>query len=332
MTAPRRLPALLAVLAIPFIASACSQTMDLTDRVTSMVVPASWRGASYGARDKECLMRAMFFESNRSSRDGMIAVGTVVMNRLRSGQHGGTICEVVGARGQFAPGVMTRPMKSSALPDVEAAADAVLRGERNAKVRNAMYFHTAGRRYPYRNMHYVLMAGGNEFYERRGRRGEPVVLPDEKSSYRPVMIAAAQPVRAIARPAPVMAQPTPVAVQAVRPATIVSETTAIAQADNLPIDLPMALDGPTPTARPDAPPQIASAFPPMPPAPAQRSALPASAPFGAADGGGAVAMAEPLSTGSVASDARMSFDVDPDAASAIGAMLVGEDGSAPAYN
>ena len=27
---------------------------------------------------KECLMRAMYFESNRSSEEGMLAVGTVV--------------------------------------------------------------------------------------------------------------------------------------------------------------------------------------------------------------------------------------------------------------
>lgn len=307
-----RVPALLAVLAIPFAASACSQTMDMTDRVTSMVVPASWRGAGNSAREKECLMRAMFFESNRSSRDGLIAVGTVVMNRLRSGEHGSTICEVVGARGQFAPGVMTRPMTSSALPDVEAAADAVLRGERHAKVGNAMYFHTAGRRYPYKNMHYVLMAGGNEFYERRGRRGEPVVLPDETPARRATMIAFAQPAQMIARPAPA-----------------VSGTIAIAQAD--PIDLPMALDGPTPTARPAAAPQMAGAFPPVPPTPAQDPALPAAVPFGVADAGTA-AMAEPRATGSIAADARMSFDVDPDDASAIGALLVGEDGSAPAYN
>jgi spore germination cell wall hydrolase CwlJ-like protein len=32
-----------------------------------------------------------------------------------------------------------------------------------------MYFHTAGRWYPYSNMHYVLVAGGNAFYEKRSR-------------------------------------------------------------------------------------------------------------------------------------------------------------------
>ena len=191
MKALGRIGTALAVIALPLLVSACSQTADLGATVKSMVVPTKSHG--YSAREKECLMRAMFFESNRSSRDGLIAVGTVVMNRVRSGKYGDTICEVVGAPRQFAPGVMTRPMNSKALPDVEAAADAVLRGERHSKVKNSMYFHTAGLKFPYKNMHYTVVAGGNAFYERRGRRGEPVVLPPERLPGQPaVMIASAQ--------------------------------------------------------------------------------------------------------------------------------------------
>ena len=173
---------------------------SLTDAIT----PSFLSSRSYGhtQKDKECLERAMFFESNRSSRDGMIAVGTVVMNRLRSGQHGSTICEVVGEPGQFAPGVMTRPMNSRAMPDVEEAADAVLKGERKAKLKNTMYFHTAGLRFPYKNMHYTMVAGGNAFYEKRGRNWQP--LPDEPqvaiaSTETPrvasVLVASAEPAR-----------------------------------------------------------------------------------------------------------------------------------------
>ena len=128
----------------PLFLAACSQTTShgmsvasLTDAITPSFL--SSRSYSHTPKEKECLERAMFFESNRSSRDGMIAVGTVVMNRLRSGNHGSTICQVVGERGQFAPGVMTRPMNSRAMPDVEEAADAVLRGERKAKLKNTMY-------------------------------------------------------------------------------------------------------------------------------------------------------------------------------------------------
>ena len=42
----------------------------------------------------------------------------------------------------------------------------VMRGARHPGVRDAKHFHTAGWRFPYTNMHYVLMAGGNEFYEK----------------------------------------------------------------------------------------------------------------------------------------------------------------------
>ncbi|MFP3435762.1 hypothetical protein SB781_39035, partial [Paraburkholderia sp. SIMBA_061] len=58
-----------------------------------------------------------------------------------------------------------------ALPDVQATADAVLKGQRHPKLKNAMFFHTAGLRFPYNNMHYVLVAGGNSFYEKRNRDG-----------------------------------------------------------------------------------------------------------------------------------------------------------------
>lgn len=109
----------------------------------------------------------MSFESNRSSRDGMVAVGSVVMNRVRSEQFPNTVCGVVGQRGQFAPGIMSRRMDSKAMPDVSKAARAVLRGERHPLISNAKFFHTAGHRFPYNNMHYVLVTGGNAFYEKR---------------------------------------------------------------------------------------------------------------------------------------------------------------------
>ncbi|MBN9551518.1 MAG: cell wall hydrolase [Alphaproteobacteria bacterium] len=209
---------LVGIVTSPLLLAGCSQTTSshgmsvsgLTDALTPSFLT---RSSSHSLKDKECLQRAMFFESNRSSRDGMIAVGTVVMNRLRSGQHGNTICEVVGEKGQFAPGVMTRPMNSRALPDVEEAADAVLRGERKAKLKNTMYFHTAGLRFPYKNMHYTMVAGGNAFYEKRGRNWQP--LPDEPmvamasdkqqkvDPAAPVLVASAEPVvKTIVRPDP----------------------------------------------------------------------------------------------------------------------------------
>lgn len=61
-------------------------------------------------------------------------------------------------------------MQEKDLLKVADAADAVLAGERHPKVGKAMYFHTAGHHFPYTNMHYVAVAGGNAFYEKRDKR------------------------------------------------------------------------------------------------------------------------------------------------------------------
>jgi len=150
---------------LTFAAAGCTQSASVLDEFATSSTHTATSG--YSARDKDCMARAMFFESHRSSREGMIAVGTVVMNRVDSPRYPNSVCEVVGQRNQFAPGVMSRSMNSPALPDVEEAAVAVLRGERHTEVHTAKFFHQAGLTFPYSNMHYVLEAGGNAFYERR---------------------------------------------------------------------------------------------------------------------------------------------------------------------
>lgn len=116
---------------------------------------------------RQCLTRVMYFESNRSSEEGMLAVGTVVMNRLADPEYPKSVCAVVGQRNQFADGVMWKPMKEKrSMARAAQVADAVLAGARHPGVRAAKHFHTAGLRFPYDNMHYVLEAGGNEFYEK----------------------------------------------------------------------------------------------------------------------------------------------------------------------
>ena len=129
----------------------------------------SFLGLNFGMAqlsEKECMMRAMYFESNRSSSDGMLAVGTVVMNRVNDSRYPRSVCGVVGQKNQFAQGVLTRKMTDSGAVLASQMADQVLRGARHPGVQNAQHFHTAGLRFPYNNMHYVLEAGGNEFYEK----------------------------------------------------------------------------------------------------------------------------------------------------------------------
>ncbi|WP_413771092.1 cell wall hydrolase [Lichenihabitans sp. PAMC28606] len=125
--------------------------------------------------DRECLTRAMYFESNRSSPDGMLAVGTTVMNRVAAPGYPKTVCGVVGQRNQYAEGVLSKPMSPRERDRIAQVADAVLAGQRHPQVGSAMFFHTAGLTFPYTNMHYVAVAGGNAFYEKRApERGGPI--------------------------------------------------------------------------------------------------------------------------------------------------------------
>jgi len=124
-----------------------------------------------GRGERDCMARVMYFESIRSSDEGMLAVGTVVMNRLQSGEYPNTVCGVVGQKNQFAPGVLSKPMQEGKSRErAERVASAVLSGKRHRGVGKAMFFHTAGRTYRFENMHYVAVAGGNAFYERKPTR------------------------------------------------------------------------------------------------------------------------------------------------------------------
>ena len=171
---------LLIVLAAPVL-GACSLSPVETGATSATAAPAAKEPAKArrhavalakaDPREKDCLVRAMYFESNRSSESGLLGVGTVVMNRVESAKYPETICGVVGAPRQFAAGVLTRPMTDKVLPRVEAIAEDILNGRRNEAVGAAKHFHMAGMRFGYNNMHYVTVAGGNAFYV-KGERPE----------------------------------------------------------------------------------------------------------------------------------------------------------------
>ena len=149
--------------------SAC-KTGPVVDDGFPSVLKASYSKPHFGSLGaRNCLMRAMYFESIRSSKEGLLAVGTVVMNRVESPKFPNTVCGVVGQRRQFAPGVLTRKMRGNQ-EELAELADEILAGKRHPGVKRAKFFHQAGLTFPYKNMHYVLKAGGNEFYEKRSRK------------------------------------------------------------------------------------------------------------------------------------------------------------------
>jgi len=76
-------------------------------------------------------------------------------------------------------------------------AQSILEGERHRKLDRAMFFHVATRRYSYPNMKYVLVAGGNIFYERTSRKFTTVasvsdsVQRAQSFSQKPLVVAMA---------------------------------------------------------------------------------------------------------------------------------------------
>lgn len=205
-------------------------------------------------REKDCLVRAMYFESNRSSEAGLLGVGTVVLNRVESARSPETICSVVGAPRQFAPGVLTRSMSSRDLPKVAAVAEDILAGKRNEAVGNAKHFHMAGMRFSYANMHYVTVAGGNAFYV-KGERPERRRI--EEPSYQLASVSAPLATSASSVPtsfatAPLAFAPAePAAVAPVALAANVLVTAPLPPGRPMDLDLPRKTASAVPAAKPD---------------------------------------------------------------------------------
>jgi len=201
-------------------------------------------------REKDCLVRAMYFESNRSSETGLLSVGTVVMNRVESPRYPETICGVVGAPRQFASGVLTRPMAARDLPKVEAIAADILDGRRSAAVGAAKHFHMAGMRFSYANMHYVTVAGGNAFYL-KGERPERRRI--EEPSYQLAAVAAPEPLVTTSSTVPTSFATAPLAFAPATPAPAVAVSAApavnLVLNAPLPPNRPLDLDLPRKNAR-----------------------------------------------------------------------------------
>ena len=256
MRAQRKFGACLSgLLFVGLAATGCTTTQNTTPAARNSTKPIRSAKVTYNytAKDRDCLKRAMYFESEHSDHDGYMAVGTVVMNRLTSGAYPNTICGIVSQEKQFAPGVMTREVRVEAQQDLELAATAILRGERHPSVKDAMFFHTQGLRFPYDNMHYVAIAGGNAFYEKRGRDGElqtPAPLPAYEvamnyvpgqgmsATQSPFMLPETQPIQEASSVAAFTPVTNPTVVM---PAT----TTAIPAATYIPAAVPIPTPAPT---------------------------------------------------------------------------------------
>lgn len=98
------------------------------------------------ASEQELLAALIFCEAGNQPYDGQVAVGAVVMNRVRSGSFPDTITDVIYQSGQFTPamtGWLDSVLASDAYTDsaMQAAADALAGSN---PIGDCLYFSTGG--------------------------------------------------------------------------------------------------------------------------------------------------------------------------------------------
>lgn len=94
--------------------------------------------------DVSLLAALIYCEAGNQSREGKVAVGAVVMNRIASSSYPGSIREVIYQSGQFSPAIsgwLDQVIASGAPSDCYEAAQAALNGEN--PVPGALYFNTS---------------------------------------------------------------------------------------------------------------------------------------------------------------------------------------------
>ena len=118
---------------------------------------------SYPANTSDVALLAAILqcEAGGSGYDGMLAVGTVIMNRVASPSFPGTISEVVYQPGQFSPassGKLNSVLSSGPMALAYTVAQDVLAGARHSSVINCHFFNAAWTGKPGINI------GGNVFW------------------------------------------------------------------------------------------------------------------------------------------------------------------------
>ncbi len=101
---------------------------------------------SASASEQELLAALIFCEAGNQPYDGQVAVGAVVMNRVRSGSFPDTITDVIYQSGQFTPAVtgwLDSVLASDGYTDsaMQAAADALAGSN---PIGDCLYFSTGG--------------------------------------------------------------------------------------------------------------------------------------------------------------------------------------------
>ncbi|MFC4729802.1 cell wall hydrolase [Coralloluteibacterium thermophilus] len=123
--------------------------------------------------DPLCLTTTIYLEARNQSIEGQRAVAEVALRRLDSGRWGDSVCEVVTARGQFAPSIVHPGHRLKNVQAWTASAEVALDvqqqwalppGERNEVVPGASHFAALYANPAWANAPKVKTIGDHAFY------------------------------------------------------------------------------------------------------------------------------------------------------------------------
>ena len=118
----------------------------------------------YNADDLFWLSRVIYTESGNQPLEGKMAVGNVVMNRVKHPSFPSTIEGVLAQKNQFTTYWSGHIARSTPNAESVIAAKLVLDGGVVEEVKNALYFDSAASSWASRNRTCVAVIGGHRFY------------------------------------------------------------------------------------------------------------------------------------------------------------------------
>ena len=123
------------------------------------------------AEAQKCLALAMYWEARGEGHRGMLAVGSVVLNRVEDDRFPDTVCGVVYQGGETPPcqfswwcdGKSDRPTHQASWKESRSLADNLLTARPQDPTNGALFFHTKSVRPPWRREQTVQI-GNHVFY------------------------------------------------------------------------------------------------------------------------------------------------------------------------
>jgi N-acetylmuramoyl-L-alanine amidase len=119
------------------------------------------------AKSVECMAKVVLHEAGNQSREGKVAVAQTLVNRLKAGRFGDTICEVANQKGQFFHIASFHPRRDTdGWQEAVEISHSVLAGQAQPVAPGAMYFRAsyAPTNAFFRTRERVATVGAHVFY------------------------------------------------------------------------------------------------------------------------------------------------------------------------